>query len=165
MGWAVSVTAVTAVVWIMVVVDMFGRKSRRVQSSASVQDGTLSAVGREMCYRGTLSGCGEVDVWGEVTGDILLTEGHVRVRSGGTVTGRITATTITIEGWVKGRCEGASVQIQETGHLLGSCSAVTFVIAQGGCFSGLSEMPDAGMSGTGPDGDEDGGHSYALLER
>nr|WP_053264011.1 polymer-forming cytoskeletal protein [Escherichia coli] len=81
-----------------------------------------------------------MEIYGNITGEIYLTEGDVRVRRGGLVDGMIRAENIAIEGMVTGRCEAKSVQIMENYRLNGGCCFVALSIARGGIFSGASEV-------------------------
>ncbi|HAV8881014.1 TPA: polymer-forming cytoskeletal protein [Escherichia coli] len=134
------VVLVTVSVWCVMVVKMFGRKSKVREYAEIKEKDCRTVISAGVSVNGIVTGCGDVEVCGTLTGEIVLAEGDVTVRSGGTVDGRIRAENITVEGRVKGRCEGKSVQITESGSLRGECCVTTLSIAHGGLFSGTSEI-------------------------
>lgn len=135
------VVLVTVSVWCVMVVKMFGRKSKvRERAEIKKKKDCRTVISAGVSVNGIVTGCGDVEVCGTLTGEIVLAEGDVTVRNGGTVDGRIRAESITVEGTVKGRCEGKSVQITESGCLRGECCVTTLSIAHGGLFSGTSEI-------------------------
>jgi cytoskeletal protein CcmA (bactofilin family) len=89
---------------------------------------------------GTIGGAADVQVDGEVEGDLEL-ETMVTVGAGGTVRGGIAARVVRIGGKVIGNVRGSErVEVLPSGQLEGDVAAPRVVIAEGAFFKGKVEM-------------------------
>ena len=118
-------------------------------SNASLRVGTQSApsvIGPDLLVTGNLISKGQVQVDGEVQGDIHST--HVVIGERARVTGGIIADEIVIRGHVMGSVRGKRVLLQTTSHVEGDVYHITLAIEQGAFFEGKSRRtsdPTAGM--------------------
>ncbi|EHI5678378.1 polymer-forming cytoskeletal protein [Salmonella enterica] len=129
---------------------MFSKKSRSEQeehtpvpaddgSLSGERDSTTTVIGEGTVVEGNILQGKNADVYGELTGDITLPTGTVRVMQGGKVNGAVRAAGIVVGGEVEGGCEGQSVTVLAQGILRGTCRSGEFSIKPGGVFTGTSE--------------------------
>ncbi|EFM0751980.1 polymer-forming cytoskeletal protein [Salmonella enterica subsp. enterica serovar Bredeney] len=128
---------------------VFHKKTRELQEGRTVQEahqatrgaaeGATTVIGEGVVMDGNITGGRDADIYGHVTGDIILPEGTVRILPEGYVNGNITATGIIISGVVEGCCEGHSVSVLAQGRFSGVCRSAAFSITTGGVFTGASE--------------------------
>ncbi len=128
---------------------VFHKKTRGLQEEVTVQaqqqathgaaEGATTVIGEGGMMDGNISGGRDADIYGHVTGDIILPEGTVRILPGGYVNGNITATSVIISGTVEGCCEGHNVSVLAQGRFSGVCRSAAFSITTGGVFTGTSE--------------------------
>ncbi|HGB5187929.1 TPA: polymer-forming cytoskeletal protein [Salmonella enterica subsp. salamae serovar 21:z10:z6] len=128
---------------------MFRKKARELQEDPDVQvmrgaaEGATTIIGEGVVMDGNITGGRDADIYGHVTGDIILPEGTVRIMPEGYINGNITAASIMISGMVEGCCEGHSVTVLAQGRFSGVCRSAAFSITAGGVFTGTSEpWPD-----------------------
>lgn len=108
---------------------------------------TTSIIGPDLVIQGNLMSKGEVQIEGEVQGDIHGT--HVIVGEKARITGGIIAEECIIRGHVLGTVRGRRVLLQTTSHVEGDIYHQTVAIEQGAFFEGKSrrtEDPIAGIS-------------------
>lgn len=137
--------------------NMFSKKSRPEQeehtpvpadngSQSGERDSTTTVIGEGTVVEGNILQGKNADVYGELTGDITLPAGTVRVMQGGKVNGTVRAAGIVVGGEVEGGCEGQSVTVLAQGVLRGTCRSGEFSIKPGGVFTGTSEtLPESGV--------------------
>ncbi|EAX5602873.1 polymer-forming cytoskeletal protein [Salmonella enterica] len=134
--------------WSAIRSSMFIKKSPSVSPDIVPADainhdgppGSLTTIiGEGTVVEGNILSGMNADVYGQLTGDITLPDGTVRVMPGGHINGTIVAAGIVIGGDVDGCCEGQSVTVLEQGGLRGVCRSTTFSIKPGGVFTGTSE--------------------------
>lgn len=124
---------------------MFHKKIRELQEDPGVQatreaeEGATTVIGKGGVMDGNITGGRDADIYGHLTGDIILPEGTVRILPEGYINGNITATSIIISGTVEGCCEGHSVTVLAKGRFSGVCRSAAFSITAGGVFTGTSE--------------------------
>jgi len=104
-----------------------GRSSDRV---------TPSIIGPDLTIMGNLVSAGEVQVDGEVQGDLHGT--HVVVGEGARITGGIMAEEIVVRGHVMGSIRGNTVMLQASSHVEGDVYHQSLAIEQGAYFEGKS---------------------------
>lgn len=115
------------------------RKNLAFRRRVALQKGPSRLLARGGVIDGNITGGRDADIYGHVTGDIILREGTVRILPEGYVNGNITATSIIISGVVEGCCEGHSVSVLAQGRFSGVCRSAAFSITTGGVFTGTSE--------------------------
>jgi cytoskeletal protein CcmA (bactofilin family) len=112
----------------------------------SAERGTPSIIGPELQITGNLVSRGEVQIEGEINGDIHGS--HVLVGERATVTGGIVGDEVVVRGHVMGSVRGKRVLLQSTSRVEGDVYHLTLAIEQGAYFEGKSrrtEDPTAGF--------------------
>ena len=105
-----------------------------------------SLIGADLTIMGNLVSRGEVQVEGEVQGDIHGT--NVVIGEKAKITGAIIADEIVVRGHVMGSIRGKRVMLQATSHVEGDVFHQALAIEQGAFFEGKSrrsEDPTAGV--------------------
>ncbi len=120
--------------------------TRPIGSALRTSDrGTPSVIGPELQITGNLVSRGEVQIEGEINGDIHGS--HILVGERATVTGGIVADEVVVRGHVMGSVRGKRVLLQSTSRVEGDIYHLTLAIEQGAYFEGKSrrtEDPTAG---------------------
>lgn len=109
--------------------------------------GAPSVIGPDLTIVGNLLSVGEVQLDGEVQGDLHAT--HVVVGEHARVTGGIVAEEVIVRGHVMGSIHSKKVMLQSSSHVEGDIFHQTLSIEQGAFFEGKSrrsEDPTAGMA-------------------
>lgn len=109
--------------------------------------GNPSVIGAELQITGNLVSRGEIQIEGEVNGDIHAY--HVIVGEKATVTGGVIADEVVVRGHVMGSVRGKRVLLQSSSHVEGDVYHLTLAIEQGAYFEGKSrrtEDPTAGFA-------------------
>jgi cytoskeletal protein CcmA (bactofilin family) len=111
----------------------------------TTERGTPSVIGPELQITGNLVSRGEVQIDGEINGDVHGS--NVVVGERATVTGGIVADEVVVRGHVMGSVRGKRVLLQSTCRVEGDVYHLTLAIEQGAYFEGKSrrtEDPTAG---------------------
>ena len=95
-----------------------------------------SVVGPDLVITGNLSTTGELQIEGEVKGDIHCS--HIVVGEHATITGGIVADEAVIRGRVMGSVRGKRVVLQSSSHVEGDIYHQSLAIEQGAYFEGKS---------------------------
>lgn len=106
---------------------------------------TASVIGPDLVIHGNLSSKGEVQIDGEVQGDIHAT--HIIIGENAHVTGGIVAEECVIRGHLLGTVRGRRVLLQSTSHVEGDIYHQTMAIEQGAFFEGKSRRTDDPLAG------------------
>jgi cytoskeletal protein CcmA (bactofilin family) len=115
-------------------------------SLRNTERGIPSIIGPELQITGNLVSRGEVQIEGEINGDIHGS--HVIVGERATVTGGIVADEVVVRGHVMGSVRGKRILLQSTSRVEGDVYHLTLAIEQGAYFEGKSrrtEDPTAGF--------------------
>lgn len=104
-----------------------------------------SVIGPDLVIQGNLSSKGEVQIDGEVQGDIHGT--HIIIGENARVTGGIVAEECVIRGHLLGTVRGRRVLLQSTSHVEGDIYHQTMAIEQGAFFEGKSRRTDDPLAG------------------
>jgi cytoskeletal protein CcmA (bactofilin family) len=107
--------------------------------------GTPSVIGPELQITGSLVSRGEVQIDGEINGDVHGS--HVVVGERATVTGGIVADEVVVRGHVMGSVRGKRVLLQSTCRVEGDVYHLTLAIEQGAYFEGKSRRTDDPTAG------------------
>jgi cytoskeletal protein CcmA (bactofilin family) len=106
--------------------------------------GPPSVIGPDLTVVGNIEGTGEIQVHGDVQGDVLA--GRIVVGEQGNVTGALIAEEIVIGGYVQGSIRGNSVTFQSASHVEGDVFHRNLAVEQGAYFEGKSRRADNPMS-------------------
>ncbi len=117
----------------------------RIGLARSGERSTASVIGPDLTITGNLVSKGEVQVDGEVQGDIHGT--YVVIGEKARITGGIVAEEIVIRGHVMGSVRGKRVMLQSSSHIEGDIYHQALAIEQGAFFEGKSRRSDDPMSG------------------
>jgi cytoskeletal protein CcmA (bactofilin family) len=123
-----------------------GGSSRPLGISRGAERSTPSVIGPDLIIHGNLTSKGEVQVDGEVQGDIHGT--YVVIGEKARITGGIVAEEIVVRGHVAGSIRGKRVMLQSSSHVEGDVYHQALAIEQGAYFEGKSrrsEDPTAGI--------------------
>jgi len=101
---------------------------------------TPSIIGPDLTIMGNLISAGEVQVDGEVQGDLHGT--HVVVGEKARITGGIMAQEIVVRGHVMGSIRGNKVMLQASSHVEGDVHHQSLAIEQGAYFEGKSRRAE-----------------------
>lgn len=99
-----------------------------------------SIIGPDLTIHGNLSSKGQVQIDGDVQGDIHGT--HVIVGERARITGGILADEIVVRGHVMGSIRGRRVMLQAQSHVEGDIYHQALAIEQGAYFEGKSRRSD-----------------------
>lgn len=113
----------------------------------TAERGIPSIIGPELQITGNLISRGEVQIEGEINGDIHGS--HVLVGERATVTGGIVADEVVVRGHVMGSVRGKRVLLQSTSRVEGDVYHLTLAIEQGAYFEGKSRRTDDPTAGFG----------------
>ncbi|EKN6407228.1 polymer-forming cytoskeletal family protein [Yersinia enterocolitica] len=108
--------------------------------SDTAKTNTIIAVGTKL--KGDINLDGDIQIYGVVTGDIVVNEGILRLMRSGHIEGNLTAPHITVDGRVEGVCVSDHLEILENGRLNGIVKGSNFSIKKGGIFIGQSEITE-----------------------
>src|SRR5262245_57225248 len=111
--------------------------STRGSSAASV-------IGADLTLTGNLESKGEVQIEGEVQGDIHAQ--RIVVGEQARITGALIAEEVVVRGNVQGSIRGNSVTFQSSSHIEGDVFHRSLAIEQGAYFEGKSRRSDDPMS-------------------
>lgn len=109
--------------------------------------GAPSIIGPDLVITGNLVSRGEVQIDGEVQGDINGT--HIVVGERAKITGSIIAEEVVVRGHVMGSVRGKRVLLQNASHVEGDIFHQTLAIEQGAFFEGKSRRTDDPIGGAG----------------
>jgi cytoskeletal protein CcmA (bactofilin family) len=144
---------------------MFTKRPARVDAAAQVSPGLSSGpprlpsskpipprhaasgtsiIGADLTITGSLESTGEVQIEGEVQGDIRAN--RIVVGAEATITGALVADEIVIGGNVQGPIRGNKVTFQTASHVEGDVYHRTLAIEQGAYFEGKSRRSDNPMA-------------------
>ncbi|WP_334148739.1 bactofilin family protein [Hyphomicrobium sp.] len=104
-----------------------------------------TVIGADLVIQGNLMSKGEVQIEGEVQGDIRAT--HVVLGERACVTGAIIAEECVIRGRLLGTVRGRRVLLQSSAHVEGDVYHQTMAIEQGAYFEGKSRRTDDPLAG------------------
>jgi len=104
-----------------------------------------TVIGADLVIQGNLMSKGEVQIEGEVQGDIRAT--HVVLGERACVTGGIIAEECVIRGRLLGTVRGRRVLLQNSAHVEGDVYHQTMAIEQGAYFEGKSRRTDDPLAG------------------
>lgn len=104
-----------------------------------------SIIGPDLIIQGNLVSKGEVQIEGEVQGDIHGT--HIIIGENAKITGGIIAEECVIRGHVLGTVRGRRVLLQTSSHVEGDIYHQTVAIEQGAFFEGKSRRTDDPIAG------------------
>ncbi|MEO1205583.1 MAG: polymer-forming cytoskeletal protein [Pseudomonadota bacterium] len=109
-----------------------------------------SVIGSDLTIVGNLTSKGQVQIDGQVQGDILGT--HIIVGERASITGGIRAEEVVVRGQVMGSIRGKRVMLQTQSHVEGDICHQALAIEQGAFFEGKSRRSQdpLAVDGAGP---------------
>lgn len=125
--------------------------SRAPVAGRMAENGNSSVIGSDLTIIGNLVSRGEVQVDGEIQGDLHGT--HIVIGETARITGNIIGDEIVVRGTVMGSIRGKRIALQSSSKVEGDVYHQSLAIEQGAYFEGKSrrsEDPTAGV--TRPDG-------------
>ena len=99
-----------------------------------------SIIGEDLTIRGNVTSKGEVQVDGEIEGDIRC--GSVLLGDRSRVTGGVAAEDVIVRGHLVGSISGLRITLQAQSHVEGDIFAQSLAIEQGAHFEGKSRRSD-----------------------
>jgi cytoskeletal protein CcmA (bactofilin family) len=108
------------------------------------RSGAPSVIGADLTITGNLESKGEVQIEGDLQGDVHAAKIVIGERA--RITGSLTADEIVIRGAVQGSIRGNSVTFQSSSHVEGDVYHKSLAIEQGAFFEGKSRRTDDPMS-------------------
>jgi cytoskeletal protein CcmA (bactofilin family) len=123
--------------------------ARPVPAARGNADGSASVIGASLSITGNLESKGEVQVEGELRGDIHAL--RVVIGEQARTTGALIAEEVVVRGNVQGSIRGNSVTFQSTSRVEGDVFHKSLVIEQGAFFEGKSRRSEDPMSMQLPD--------------
>jgi cytoskeletal protein CcmA (bactofilin family) len=112
--------------------------------AAGPASGTPSIIGADLVIVGTLESTGEVQIEGDVQGDVHA--GRIVVGQRAQVTGDLVANEVVVGGMVQGTICGNSVTFRSASRIEGEVYHKTLAIEQGAYFEGKSRRSADPMS-------------------
>jgi cytoskeletal protein CcmA (bactofilin family) len=119
--------------------------SRPIGLARSSERNAPSVIGPDLTINGNLISKGEVQIDGEVQGDIQGT--YVVIGEKARITGGIVAEEIVVRGHVMGSVRGKRVMLQSSSHVEGDIFHQALAIEQGAFFEGKSRRMDDPTAG------------------
>ena len=104
-----------------------------------------SVIGPDLTIMGNLISSGEVQVDGEVQGDLHGT--HIVIGERARITGGVNAEEVVVRGHVMGSIRGRKVMLQSSSHVEGDVHHQSLAIEQGAFFEGKSRRSEDPLSG------------------
>ena len=136
---------------------------RGLAATRPVDKGNSSVIGADLTIIGNLVSRGEVQVDGEIQGDLHGT--HIIIGESAKITGSIIGEEIVVRGTVMGSIRGKRIALQSSSKVEGDVYHQSLAIEQGAYFEGKSrrsEDPTAGVTRPdGPPGSYLNGHGMA----
>ncbi len=119
---------------------MNGSRPPILGASASVSSGQPSVIGTDLTVTGNLLSKGEIQIEGQVQGD--LTAGRVVVGPNAKITGGIVADEVEVQGTVHGSIRGMRVTLKSNSRVEGDVFHQMLAIEQGAYFEGKSRRSE-----------------------
>ncbi len=113
---------------------------------AGANRGTPSVIGPDLVITGNLTSKGQMQIDGEVQGDI--NGSHVIIGERARITGGIRAQEVVVRGKVMGSLHGNRVMLQANSHVEGDIFHKSLAIEQGAYFEGKSRRTEDPLSET-----------------
>jgi len=111
---------------------------------SSTSSNSASVIGADLSVTGSLTSKGEVQVEGEVQGDIHAK--RLVIGEHATIIGGLIAEEVVVRGKVQGSVRGNNVVFQSSSHVEGDVFHKSLTIEQGAFFEGKSRRADDPMS-------------------
>jgi cytoskeletal protein CcmA (bactofilin family) len=128
---------------------MPGASARGIGIARPAERNAPSVIGPDLTINGNLVSRGEVQIDGEVQGDIQGT--YVVIGEKARITGGIVAEEIVVRGHVMGSVRGKRVMLQSSSHVEGDIFHQALAIEQGAFFEGKSRRSDDPTAEAKPD--------------
>ncbi len=111
------------------------------QASGAKGDKQVATLGQSIVFKGELSGDEDLEIEGQVEGNVHLANHQVTVGANGRLTAEVTAKTIIVIGHVKGNLTAAErIEIQATGVVEGDLKTPRLNVSEGAVLNGSIDM-------------------------
>jgi cytoskeletal protein CcmA (bactofilin family) len=110
----------------------------------SIGNGAPSIIGRDLKIKGDLICSGDIQIDGEVEGDVQSRS--LTIGEGADVRGSVSGTSVRVCGSFNGQMKGQSVTLAKTAKLVGDVSHQTLSVEAGAHFEGNSRRIDSARS-------------------
>ncbi len=114
--------------------DFSGLYSRERREPAQQEVSRPSVIVSNLRIQGNLISRGEVRIDGTIEGDVQAT--NIVIGEKGSVTGKVTADTIDVHGFVIGDITGRIIELKATAHVIGDTTHEVITIEKGACLDG-----------------------------
>jgi cytoskeletal protein CcmA (bactofilin family) len=110
----------------------------------------VANVGQSIVFKGTLSGNEDLEIEGQVEGDVDLSDHQLTIGASAQIKAEVKAKSILVIGRVTGNLIASErVEIQATGVVEGDIKAPRLLVQEGAVLSGRIDMAGGGAAGTG----------------
>lgn len=112
-------------------------------ASAGAKGGiqSMAAIGKSIVFKGELTGDEDLEIEGQVEGNVRLANHQLTIGANGRVTAQVTAKSIIVIGRVKGNLTATErIEIQATGIVEGDVKAPRLNVAEGAVLNGGIDM-------------------------
>jgi len=126
------------------------RDSARAAGKQRAQGGKpMANVGQSIVFKGTLSGNEDLEIEGQVEGDVDLSEHQLTIGASAQIKAEITAKSILVIGRVTGNLTASErIEIQATGVVEGDIKTPRLLVQEGAVLNGRIDMA-SGAAGAG----------------
>ena len=129
--------------------DTYGSNSKFTLGAAASK-GTTTLIAAETTFKGDVKSRGDIVISGVVEGEVV-SEAKIVVAAGGSVTGRLSAAEIVLEGRLTGDAQAVrSTSLLNGSELRGDVTTQQIMIEPGATFVGRCSMPEQSKSPTTP---------------
>src|SRR5215471_14747532 len=115
-----------------------------VRANPARSNGSASVIGADLSITGNLESKGEVQIEGEIQGDVHAQRIIIGERA--RITGALIAEEVVVRGSVQGSIRGNAVTFQSSSRIEGDVFHKSLAIEQGAYFEGKSRRSDDPMS-------------------
>ena len=109
----------------------------------------MATLGQSIVFKGELSGDEDLEIEGQVQGDVHLANHQVTVGANGRLTAEVSAKTIVVIGHVTGNLTATErIEVQATGVVEGNLKAPRLNVSEGAVLDGSIDMSGGARSGS-----------------
>jgi cytoskeletal protein CcmA (bactofilin family) len=125
------------------------RPRRNETNETSTKGGSVANIGKSIVFKGELSGDEDLQIDGQVEGNVSLPGNELTVGPNGQVDAEIHAKSVQVIGKVSGNVIATErVEVHSTGHVKGDIRAPKLLIQEGAVVNGSIQMTEVGAAAT-----------------
>ncbi len=127
------------------------RASNAVPDARAAQGGkSMANIGQSIVFKGELTGDEDLEIEGEVEGDVKLANHQLTIGANGRLKAEVQAKSVLVIGSVVGNLTATErIEIQASGVVDGDIKAPRLLIQEGAVLNGRIEMSSGGHAGAG----------------